>query len=383
MVLQVRFAGKAGRLLDERRRGEKSRSRAGKRRSADEGYTKRQPSTAAVHSDSEEEDDEMSYFTSTVPETRQYDSRAESPARRSGSSRGSDSRSRRRRSGGPQEEPQYLSHKLELRRPDSLTEVISQLWTREGAWGIWKGTNVTFLHNLLLRTIETWMRGMLCAVVNLPDPSPGTVGVGGVVGGLDILDSPSPMASLGVTVAAAGLAGLVLVPLDVARTRYVLLQVTYPRTIILIIIQGHAHIDNTTPSLDPPPPPHPPQLDLPTLTRSPQPPPRHPPHLHLHFHPPLPPRKPSRRPHHLPSLLQRRYLPLLHPRALRKTTGRDGAPPRTDGLYHHFITGDHTKTTPTPRRPRTRRRPLPPALRHRRRHWPLHRHLQHHVEDRP
>ena len=112
-----------------------------------------------------------------------------------------------------------MGTKLDLRRPDSLTEVISQLWTREGAWGIWKGTNVTFLHNLLLRTLETWLRGMLCAVLNLPDPSPGVIGGGTIVGGLDILDSPSPVASLAVAVVAAGAAGLLCVPLDVCRTR--------------------------------------------------------------------------------------------------------------------------------------------------------------------
>lgn len=61
---------------------------------------------------------------------------------------------------------------------------------------------------------------MLAALLNLPDP--GLLSeAGGGVGGLDILDSPAPFASLGIVVAAAGVAGLLLAPLDIVRTRYV------------------------------------------------------------------------------------------------------------------------------------------------------------------
>jgi len=109
-------------------------------------------------------------------------------------------------------------YKLELRKTDALLEVLGQSWAREGAWGVWKGTNVTFLYGLLLKTIETWTRSMFSALLNLPDP--GSIGnTYGSVGGLDILDSPAPLASLGVAVIAAGVAGLLLSPLDIVRTR--------------------------------------------------------------------------------------------------------------------------------------------------------------------
>lgn len=92
------------------------------------------------------------------------------------------------------------------------------MWSKEGAWGFWKGTNITFIYTILLKGIETWTRSMLAALFNLPDP--GLVGATGSIGGLDIIDSPSPFTSLIVAVSAAGLAGVLLAPLDMARTRY-------------------------------------------------------------------------------------------------------------------------------------------------------------------
>lgn len=74
---------------------------------------------------------------------------------------------------------------------------------------------------------------MFSALLNLPDPGliPGsTAGVGG----LDVVDSPSPLVSLGVAVAAAGVAGLLLAPLDIVRTRSVTLT-RYCLTTILIL----------------------------------------------------------------------------------------------------------------------------------------------------
>lgn len=156
----------------------------------------------------EDDDEEPSYFTSVTP---QYSETPQTPSIRSRSSR---SRT------PPSSRPRPPSYKLELRRPHSISEVLAQLWQREGAWGVWKGTNVTFLYSLLLKTLETWTRSMFSALFNLPDPGFIT-DVGGGVGGLDILDSPSPLASLGVAVVAASVAGLLLAPLDIVRTRYV------------------------------------------------------------------------------------------------------------------------------------------------------------------
>lgn len=86
-------------------------------------------------------------------------------------------------------------------------EVISQLWNKEGAWGVWKGTNATFVYSLLLQTIEQWSRGLYSAAFNVPEAT------------VELIDSPYPWASLAVAVAAAVSAGLILAPLDLIRTK--------------------------------------------------------------------------------------------------------------------------------------------------------------------
>lgn len=61
---------------------------------------------------------------------------------------------------------------------------------------------------------------MFSALLNLPDPGL-IAGSSAGVGGLDVIDSPSPLISLGIAVAAAGVAGFLLAPLDIVRTRCV------------------------------------------------------------------------------------------------------------------------------------------------------------------
>lgn len=88
---------------------------------------------------------------------------------------------------------------------------------------MWKATNATFIYNVLVKAVESWTRSLLCALLNLPDPSALANGpselVAAAMGGLDVADSPSPLASLGIAVAAAGIAGVLLSPLDIVRTR--------------------------------------------------------------------------------------------------------------------------------------------------------------------
>jgi fusion and transport protein UGO1 len=154
----------------------------------------------------ESDPDEPAYFTSSAPQSSSY----------------SPSRSRRRhitdRSGYVIPSPGSSSsvpHQLALKRPDSILEVISQLWSVEGAWGVWKGSNATFIYSVLFKTVETWSRSLIAAIVNVPDP--------GMIAGLglnvDVADSPYPWASLGVAVAAAATSGLLLAPLDIVRTK--------------------------------------------------------------------------------------------------------------------------------------------------------------------
>lgn len=101
---------------------------------------------------------------------------------------------------------------------------------KEGAWGVWKGTNSTYIYSILLSTITSFTRSFVSAVLALPDAglsfqlsSPLTY-----AGGLDVLSSSSPLASLAVAVSAAGMAGAILAPLDIARTKIMLTPSTHP-----------------------------------------------------------------------------------------------------------------------------------------------------------
>lgn len=96
--------------------------------------------------------------------------------------------------------------------------MIGQEWTKEGAWGVWKGSNTTFVYSFLLKILESWSRGVLSALLNVPDP--GTVA--GLGAASDLVDTSYPWSSLGVAVAAAVAAGLILAPLDLVRTKSVL-----------------------------------------------------------------------------------------------------------------------------------------------------------------
>lgn len=112
-------------------------------------------------------------------------------------------------------------HYLALKRPDSVLEVIGQLWQRDGAWGVWKGANAGFLYTVLQSLLENWSRSFLSAVFNVPD-----LGVKDDIDRLIDIATPYPWASLFVAASAAVVTGLVLAPLDLVRTRLIVTPVT-------------------------------------------------------------------------------------------------------------------------------------------------------------
>ena len=118
--------------------------------------------------------------------------------------------------GGRLPSKQVPEHQLTMRTPNSVLEVIAQLWQKEGAWGVWKGTNATFIYSVLQSLLENWSRSLLSALFNVPD-----LGVRGDLDRLVDIASPYPWASLFVAGAAAAITGLILAPLDLVRTRYV------------------------------------------------------------------------------------------------------------------------------------------------------------------
>ncbi|ORY71481.1 mitochondrial carrier domain-containing protein [Pseudomassariella vexata] len=111
-------------------------------------------------------------------------------------------------------------HQLNLRRPDSILDVLSQLWAKESAWGVWKGSNATFLYTVLQSLFENWSRSLLSALLNVPD-----LGVKDDVDRLVDIASPYPWASLCVAATAAVATGLILAPLDLVRTRLILTSI--------------------------------------------------------------------------------------------------------------------------------------------------------------
>lgn len=103
---------------------------------------------------------------------------------------------------------------LNIRRPDSITEVMSQLWQKEGAWGVCKGTNAAFVYKVLYTLVEGWSRSLLSALFDVPD-----LALKNDLDRLVDIASPYPWASLCVAAAAAVVTSLALSPLDLVRTR--------------------------------------------------------------------------------------------------------------------------------------------------------------------
>ncbi|KAF2153487.1 hypothetical protein K461DRAFT_321134 [Myriangium duriaei CBS 260.36] len=194
--------------------------------------------TELHNSDSESDSDSPSYFTPTRP-ARQQDV---SPSRRRRSRGRQMDHASRSESTTPVPPRPHPAHQLRIRQPDSILEALGAVWTQSGATGLWKATNATFLYNVLVRALESWIRSMLSALANLPDPSAAGGGpaelVASAMGGVDVADSTSPLASLVVAVTAAAAAGLVLAPLDLVRTRLIITPTTLPPRATLQLLRS-------------------------------------------------------------------------------------------------------------------------------------------------
>ncbi|ESZ98581.1 hypothetical protein SBOR_1031 [Sclerotinia borealis F-4128] len=196
---------------------------------------KRPPSDYNENYPSDDSDaDETAYFTSAAPPAKSF-----SPSRRRYSSEGSEWEDKSTpKATSPKPKP---AHQLILKRSDSIMEVISQEWSKEGAWGVWKGSNATFIYGFLLKTMESWLSSMISAGLNIPDPGLATLGVQ-----VDVAGSPNPWTSLSVAIVAAATAGLILAPLDLVRTKLILTPTSDPK-------RSLTHNLNTLPSYICPP----------------------------------------------------------------------------------------------------------------------------------
>ncbi|KAG0156128.1 hypothetical protein PDIDSM_3304 [Penicillium digitatum] len=154
-------------------------------------------------SDSESSDDETSYFTSAAPPT----ATPSTPRSRKSRHRITDRSGYIRPESAAQ--PKYA---LTLRNSNSLTEVLSQLWSSSGPTSLWKSSNTTFIYSLLLPTLNTFIRSLLTAIVGLPEEDISTSMTA------DILTASSPLATLVLSFVSSSISALILAPIDTART---------------------------------------------------------------------------------------------------------------------------------------------------------------------
>ncbi|KAK9450962.1 mitochondrial carrier domain-containing protein [Limtongia smithiae] len=102
------------------------------------------------------------------------------------------------------------SYQIGSHRPYILG-AMGALWAKDGPWGVWRGTNITFVESLLFSTLETWLSAFLSAVFSIPDPLM-----------FEIIESSHPLMSLFTSITATTLATLALSPIDIVRTKLIL-----------------------------------------------------------------------------------------------------------------------------------------------------------------
>ncbi|KAJ5176787.1 uncharacterized protein N7482_002664 [Penicillium canariense] len=179
---------------------------------------------SSYDSDSDSSGDESVYFTSAAPATPTPTSRS-----RRGRHHHITDRSGYIR---PDTAPAQSKHALTLRNPNSLMDVLSQLWSTSGPSSPWKASNATFIYSLLLPTLNTFIRSLLSAIVGLPEEDIASSMAA------DILTAPSPLATLILSFISSSLSAILLSPIDTARTFLILTPATHgPRSLIRAIRQ--------------------------------------------------------------------------------------------------------------------------------------------------
>ena len=160
-------------------------------------------------------DDEPNYFTSSAPFERPYSSRSPTRGRRGRPPR-------EIASSRTPDRHQEADGRIHLKNPHSLLETLSALSSSGGGLAMWRATNSTFVYNILTRTLETFLKGFLAAVLGVAENDILSASAGGAVPDTSILNSTTPAAAILISTAAATLSALILAPIDAARTRLIL-----------------------------------------------------------------------------------------------------------------------------------------------------------------
>ncbi|KAJ5145883.1 uncharacterized protein N7515_000447 [Penicillium bovifimosum] len=182
------------------------------------------PGGSSYDSDSESSDDENSYFSSAAPSTPTPSTARSRKSRHHITDRSGYIR--------PESAAQQSKHALTIKNPNSLTDVLSQLWSSSGPASLWKSSNTTFIYSLLLPTLNTFIRSLLSAIVGLPEDDIASSMTA------DILTASSPLATLVLSFISSSLSALILAPIDTARTFLMLTPATHgPRSLVRAIRQ--------------------------------------------------------------------------------------------------------------------------------------------------
>lgn len=97
----------------------------------------------------------------------------------------------------------------------SIKSIISELWEKEGARGLWKGHTISFLHNLLYSGLQSWLSATLSGALAIADPNI-----------ISPIDSVRPLLSLFIKSITSAISALILSPLDIARTKIILFPIS-------------------------------------------------------------------------------------------------------------------------------------------------------------
>ncbi|KAL6451306.1 UGO1 Mitochondrial fusion and transport protein UGO1 [Candida maltosa Xu316] len=100
-------------------------------------------------------------------------------------------------------------------QPKSLhtVDIINAIVNKDGPFALFRGINASFIYQTLSHTIEAWITGFVSPFLGIPDPF-----------FLDLTHSNDPFKSLWLSVTACVLTGIVLMPLDLIRVKFMITQ---------------------------------------------------------------------------------------------------------------------------------------------------------------
>lgn len=100
-------------------------------------------------------------------------------------------------------------------KPKSIhtIDIITAIVNKDGPLALFRGINASFIYQTLSHTIEAWITGFISPFLGIPDPF-----------FLDLTHSNDPFKSLWLSVTACVVTGIILMPLDLIRVKFMITQ---------------------------------------------------------------------------------------------------------------------------------------------------------------